>query len=239
MFMGYKDKLNTTKTWLYNQLFSNWKKFELFYVGILLLLQIIAYIIVPDSFIGVISGIFGVLSLVYGMKGRKITFIFGFIQCCAMTYIAWISHAYGSFAMDIIYVISQPVGWIMWGKDDAIHSFSKNKKIILWSIAFLAWIIGGAILSLLHGQLPYFDSINFVISFIAQCLYVLKYKENWNLWIIVNIANVVYWAVLTVNFLLGKLSIGTLGANLSQVALQSALLFNSIYANKVWKSTNE
>lgn len=34
----------------------------------------------------------------------------------------------------------------------------------------------------------------------------------------------------------GENSIGSLGANLSQVALQFALLFNSVYANKVWAS---
>ena len=50
------------------------------------------------------------------MKGRKSSFIFGFIQCVAMTYVAWISHAYGLFAMDIVYVISQPIGWYLWGR---------------------------------------------------------------------------------------------------------------------------
>jgi nicotinamide mononucleotide transporter len=53
------------------------------------------------------------------MKGRKVTFIFGFIQCVAMTYIAWQSHTWGTFVMDIFYVISQPIGWFMWGHDDA------------------------------------------------------------------------------------------------------------------------
>ncbi|EMF0277970.1 nicotinamide mononucleotide transporter, partial [Enterococcus hirae] len=43
-----------------------------------------------------------------------------------------------------------------------------------------------------------------------------------------------YWSVLTIQILNGDTAIGTLGANLSQVALQAALLFNSIYATKVW-----
>ena len=92
--------------WLYSQLFANWKQFEVKYVSLLILLQVVVYAISPDSPVGMISGIGGVLCLVYGMKGRKISFVFGFIQCVSMTYIAWISHAYGSFAMDIVYVIS-------------------------------------------------------------------------------------------------------------------------------------
>ncbi|AKP64540.1 nicotinamide mononucleotide transport protein [Levilactobacillus koreensis JCM 16448] len=225
-----------THGWWFNQLFTNWKKFEVIYVSLLLILQVAVYAVVPDSLIGMISGVMGVLCLIYGMKGRKISFIFGLVQCLAMTYIAWISHAYGSFAMDIIYVISQPIGWVMWGRDEATHSFAKQTRNMIFVGAFVAWIIGWVVLAMLHGQLPYFDSINFVVSLIAQLLYILKFKENWSLWIVVNIANVIYWGTLTVQTLMGVTKIGSLGANLSQVALQAALLFNAVYATKVWAS---
>ena len=197
--------INTTNdhSWLFTQLFSNWKKFEIIYVTILLLLQVGVYFIAPDSWIGMLSGVFGTIALVYGMKGRKVTFIFGFIQCIAMTYIAWQSHTWGTFVMDIFYVISQPIGW---------------------------YVIG-----LFHGQLPYFDSFNLVVSFIAQLLYILKYQENWSLWIWVNTANIIYWIILAIRFQMG-VHIGTFGGDLSQIALQAALLFNSIYATKVWAS---
>ncbi|MBR2214770.1 MAG: nicotinamide mononucleotide transporter [Selenomonadaceae bacterium] len=220
--------------WLYNQLFTKWKGFEISYVSVLLLLQLVVYAIEPDSVIGMISGVAGVLCLVFGMKGRKISFIFGTVQCLAMTYIAWISHAYGSFAMDIIYVISQPIGWFMWGREQATHSFQPSTRYRIFAGAFVAWLVGWFILARLEGQLPYFDSINFVVSLIAQLLYILKYKENWSLWIVVNIANFVYWSILTVQMMTGANEIGTLGANMSQVALQAALLFNSVYANRVW-----
>ena len=89
---------------------------------------------------------------------------------------------------------------------------------------------------MVHGQLPYFDSINFVVSFIAQLLYIMKYQENWSLWIIVNGANIIYWGILAVQTMMGTNHIGSLGASLSQIALQFALLFNSLYATKVWAS---
>lgn len=222
--------------WLYSQLFTNWKQFEVKYVSLLILLQVVVYAISPDSPIGMISGIGGVLCLVYGMKGRKISFVFGFIQCVSMTYIAWISHAYGSFAMDIVYVISQPIGWYLWGQQEATRSFKKGTRKKVFTGAIVAWLIGWAILAYVGGQLPYFDSINFVVSFIAQILYILKYNENWSLWIFVNIANFLYWSILSVQMVMGDNTVGTLGANLSQVALQAALLFNAVYAQKVWAS---
>ncbi|EMF0039935.1 nicotinamide mononucleotide transporter [Enterococcus hirae] len=225
---------NNSHSWLYNQLFLDWKKFEVIYCLGLITLQLLVYAIAPDSLVGMLSGVTGIMSLVYGMKGRRVAFIFGTIQCIAMTYIAWISHAYGSFSMDIIYVISQPIGWFMWGNDESVHQFSNKMRQLIFFGAFIAWLMGWFILSQVNGQLPYFDSINFVLSFIAQILYILKYRENWSLWIIVNLANLIYWSVLTIQILNGDTAIGTLGANLSQVALQAALLFNSIYATKVW-----
>lgn len=113
---------------------------------------------------------------------------------------------------------------------------STNTRRWIFAGAFVAWLIGWWVLALLHGQLPYFDSINFVVSIIAQVLYICKYQENWSLWIVVNTANIIYWGTLTVQILIGATTIGTLGANLSQVALQAALLFNSVYATKVWAS---
>ncbi|MGU9955324.1 nicotinamide riboside transporter PnuC [Limosilactobacillus fermentum] len=227
---------NARHGWWYNQLFANWKKFEVIYVSVLIALQVLVYLIAPDSVIGMVSGVFGTLCLVYGMKGRKISFIFGVIQCLAMTYVAWISHAYGSFAMDIFYVISQPIGWFMWGHDEATKRFSSRTRGLIFGGAFVAWAIGWWILATVHGQLPYFDSINFVVSFIAQILYILKFEENWSLWIVVNLANIIYWGILAVQVMTGATHIGSLGANLSQVALQAALLFNSVYATKVWSS---
>ena len=178
----------TQHNWFYSQLFTNWKRFEVTYVAVLILLQLVVYAIAPDSIVGMISGVAGVLCLVYGMKGRKISFIFGFVQCVAMTYIAWISHAYGSFAMDIVYVISQPIGWYMWGNQETTHSFQPGTRKKVFMAAFIAWAAGWFVLAQVGGQLPYFDSINFVVSFIAQILYILKYNENWSLWIFVNIA---------------------------------------------------
>ncbi|NUU61830.1 nicotinamide riboside transporter PnuC [Paenibacillus agri] len=224
------------QSWLYNQFFTGWKKFEVTYAIVLILLQVVAYVIAPDSIIGMVSGVAGVICLVFGMKGKKLTFAFGLVQCIAMTMIAWQSHAYGAFVMNIFYVISQPIGWFLWGNDEAVNTISAKMKRLIFLAAFVAWAVGWFVLARTGGQLPYFDSINLVISFIAQVLYICKYKENWSLWIIVNIANLAYWAVLTYQVATGHTDVGTVGGCLSQVALQAALLFNSIYANKVWKS---
>lgn len=96
---------NVCYGWWYNQFFINWKKFEVIYVSVFIVLQVFVYLIVLDSVIGMVLGVFGILCLVYGMKGCKIFFIFGVIQCLVMIYVVWILYVYGFFVMDIFYVI--------------------------------------------------------------------------------------------------------------------------------------
>lgn len=101
-----------------------------------------------------------------------------------------------------------------------------------WS--WLTLLVGTLLASLMdncHTSIHY----NLVVSFIAQLLYVLKYQENWSLWILVNIAHVIYWSTLAIRYKMG-VHIGTFGGDLSQGALEAAALFNSLYATKVWAS---
>ena len=89
---------------------------------------------------------------------------------------------------------------------------------------------------MLKGQVPYLDALNLVIPLVAESLFVLKYQETWPIWTVVNGMAFIYWTLLTVQFIMGMTQTGTLGMYLSQAALQGSLLFNAIYANKVWKS---
>lgn len=229
--------MEQSKKSLCYQLFGGWTNFEVFYITSLLWLQIAVFILVPDTYIGVISGFAGVLAVVLGMKGRKLNFLFGVIQCAAMAWIAYESHAYGYFLMSLVYLISMPIGFILWGKsgDESVKFLSKIQLMLLLIVAIIAWFICGFVLDQIDGQLPYFDSLNLVIPLIAQALYVFKYKENWILWIVVNVVGFCYWIFLAYQVSLGVADEGTtFGATLSQVALQGALLFNSIYALIVW-----
>lgn len=110
----------------------------------------------------------------------------------------------------------------------ATHRFSPASRKKLFVGAFVAWLIGWWILALLHGQLPYLIRSICRQFHRSTTLHHLKYQENWSLWIVVNLANILYWSILSIQVMTGATDIGSLGAYLSQVALQAALLFNSI-----------
>ena len=63
------------KEYIKNEIWTGYNLFERLFLLSMLLLQIIVYIIVPDTVIGIISGISGVISVVLCAKG-KISFYF-------------------------------------------------------------------------------------------------------------------------------------------------------------------
>ncbi len=66
---------------LKEEFLSGWKPFEVAWVVIFLAAQIIAYVLAPDSPLGMISGIAGILCVVLVSKGKISNYFFGLIFC--------------------------------------------------------------------------------------------------------------------------------------------------------------
>ena len=66
---------------LKEEFLSGWKPFEVAWVVIFLAAQIIAYALTPDSPLGMISGIAGILCVVLVSKGKISNYFFGLIFC--------------------------------------------------------------------------------------------------------------------------------------------------------------
>ena len=64
---------------LKEEFLSGWKPFEVAWVVIFLAAQIIAYVLAPDSPLGMISGIAGILCVVLVSKGKISNYFFGLI----------------------------------------------------------------------------------------------------------------------------------------------------------------
>ena len=66
---------------LKEEFLSGWKPFEVAWVVIFLAAQIIAYVLAPDSPLGMISGIAGILCVVLVSKGKISNYFFGTYFC--------------------------------------------------------------------------------------------------------------------------------------------------------------
>ena len=94
------------KRWIKGEFWEGYSLFEKLFMLGMLLLQIIVFVIVPDSIIGIISGISGVISVVLCAKGKISFYYIGFIQTISYLYLAWKAHFYGEVIENIFYLIT-------------------------------------------------------------------------------------------------------------------------------------
>ncbi len=185
------------------------KKFTIFewfmVLSVILFTLYFAIINTEDSklylIIDSIAAISGILCVVLCAKGKKSQYIWGLLNVIGYIIIAFINKYYGEVMLNAIYYLpSQFVGYYLWNKhQDKKTNKVKGKKLSLKNsiILILLCAIGilgyKYILDLLGGNSTLLDSASTVISVIANSLMLLRYREQWLLWIIIDAITVVMW----------------------------------------------
>lgn len=212
------------------ELFSGWTRFEKIYISLLLLMQVVVFYFNPESPLGVIAGISGVLCVTFVAKGKISNYFFGFIQILLYLILSVQYVLYGEVLLNIFYFIMQVIGVIIWHKnmnhqvDETtqvveVKSLSRKQWMVTLIGLVLAWYLFGRFLAFFNSNSPYLDSITTSLSVMAQILMTWRYKEQWVLWIVVNVFSIALWLV---------------AGNASMVAMWTAFLFNSSYGYYNW-----
>ena len=114
------EKINQ---WLKNEFWVGYNLFEKLFLIAMVLLQIIVYCFVPDTPIGIVCGIAGVVCVVLTAKGKISSYIFNFIQMITYMIICWDAALYLEFGEQTFYFVACIFGVILWKKN-----MKKNKK---------------------------------------------------------------------------------------------------------------
>src|SRR5699024_558332 len=71
-----------------------------------------------------------------------------------------------------------------------------TKLMLITGLLTVVGVFGYAkVLNLLGGNLAMMDSLTTVISVIASMLYLLRYSEQWLMWVFVNALSIVMWVM--------------------------------------------
>jgi nicotinamide mononucleotide transporter len=217
------------------KVFKKLTLFELILILVISIINIVSLFIFDDvNIIGFISLITGVLCVVMTAKGHISCYYWGIINILTYIYIAYLSSFYGEVMLNGLYYLPmQFIGIYLWKKDIKDETgIIKAKEMTMKQLIALALIsvilvFGYAyVLELLKGSLPLADSTSTVLSVIAMFLTVKLYKEQWLLWIIVNIVSIYMW---TIAMFQGDQN------SLLMVVMWSAYLVNAIYGYFNWK----
>lgn len=198
-------------TTLKQEFLGGWTRFEASWLMIFLAIQIGIFIYEPDSWIATIAAITGILCVVFVGKGKISNYLFGLISVSLYAYISYTFQLYGEMMLNLlVYVPVQFIGFYFWRKNMTSENTVNNagvQEVIAKALTVKQWLIVVAsavigtflyieLLKSLGSALPVLDGATVVISIVAQILMVLRYREQWALWIIVNIMTISLWAAM-------------------------------------------
>ncbi|HBO37130.1 MAG TPA: nicotinamide riboside transporter PnuC [Pasteurellaceae bacterium] len=211
-----------------NEFLGGWKPFEVVWLSIFIIAQISAYIMEPDSVLAMISGIAGILCVVFVSKGKVSNYFFGLIFAYTYFYVAWGANFLGEMNTTLyVYIPAQFIGYFLWKEN--LHKDQQGSQAIItksltprgWLALLLFMAVGTTLfvqaLKAAGGSSTGLDGLTTIIVVAAQFLMILRYREQWVLWIILNVLSIILWAK-------------TPAMNL----MYSAYLLNSLYGYYNW-----
>ena len=192
-------------TQLKNELFGGWKAFEVFWLGLFIAAQLYAYYVQPDSLLAMIAGISGIICVVFVSKGKISNYLFGLIFAYSYFYVSWGNNFLGEMNTVLyVYLPSQFIGYFMW-KNNLQNQNQADEAVIAkalsakgWGILLVSVAVGTfafvQILNYFGGSSTGLDGLSTIITVAAQLLMILRYREQWIMWIALNIISIALWA---------------------------------------------
>ena len=166
-----------------------------------LLVQVITFCLMPHSPWALVSGVLGICSVVLGAKGNILTFVFGFAQLVTYTYLCCVERFYAEVAINIYYFVTMIYGVYCWRRRLSTNSLQVQTRrlsrnmlpvmsvaIVLFSV-LTGWLLG----QYTDDPQPYLDAFTTVPAIVAQILMVMAYREQWYLWLVVDVLAMVMW----------------------------------------------
>lgn len=143
----------------------------------------------------------GVIYMLLSVKGYRSNFIFSVFSAAAFAYIAWSNQFYGNVAVNLFYYIPCAlIGFYLWGKHSNKNHEVKARKLtpkqslLVVILLIMATMSLKLILDVVGGASTFLDSATATLTFAANILVLLRYREQWLLWILVDAFQLMMWS---------------------------------------------
>lgn len=173
--------------------------FIISFISLGLGLQFISYAMSGEE-LSLFSGCAGVLAVVLCSLKKLSQYIFSFTQLFTYVILAWEQRFYGELAENAFYFVTMLFGIWFWIKGysrekQEINTLALGRKARVVGMAGMIVLIIGLwlILRLTDDSQPFLDSVSTVPAIIGQTLLILRYRENWICWLIIDLASVWMW----------------------------------------------
>ena len=220
--------MKSVSDWLKKE-YGNLTTFDWQYMLAMLALQIVVFMLCPESPLSIVAGIAGVISVVLCAKGKFSFYFIGFVQTISYLILAWNARFYGEVIENLWYFVTMIWGIFVWKKNSTVddngsaHVEALKFTPVMWVLSILgtaACTFGmGYWLNSIGSAQAYTDAATNVLAIFAQILMVKRYKEQWLWWFIIDILCLKMWFV---------------AGNWSMVAMYIAWTINAFYGWHNW-----
>lgn len=168
--------------------------------------QVVVFTLQPDTPISLVCGITGIIAVILCAQGKISTFLFGFIQIGTYLYLSLVERLYGEVALNVFYFVSQLYAVYVWRRHYRIRTETRSAELqprrlkawvmccIMAAVLLLSSLTGLLLSRFTDDTQPWLDAFTTVPALFAQVLLMLAYREQWPLWLMVDVLSAVMWA---------------------------------------------
>lgn len=183
------------------------------------------------EFIGSVTGIIGAILVA---KGKISSYVWGFIATALYLYISFQYKLYGEvITYALLFLPMQVSGYYYWIRSSSEKETDVSKRVMTTKqriVLFLGTAVAIAayatFLRFLEGSMPGLDSATAILSIVATTLMVMRYAEQWLVWMLVNVTAVVMWILAVLHHQ---------DQGFAVLAMWSTFLMNSVYGWYKWR----
>lgn len=183
--------------------------FDIFLIlGVTILSIITSALSEKFDWLALVLNVTGIINLVLCAKGNLINYFFGIIYNALYVYVAYSTQLYADSAIYLCYYLPmQFIGWFNWKKNQNSDASAVKVRHLTLKTGAILLVVAVALVPLLakllslpiiHDAQPWTDSATTVASIIAMFMMVNAYAEQWYIWLILDLMQVIKWIIATV-----------------------------------------
>ena len=188
--------------------------------------------------IEIISSLTGVIGAILVAKAKLSSYVWGVVATGTYAWIAYVYQLYGEAILyTALFLPMQFIGYYIWLKAAKQNSMkdvvdvrkrllSAKQRVGVAAITIIAILLYAFLIGMLRGAAPGLDSATAILSVLATTLMMLRYGEQWIVWIMVNTVAIVMWVVMVLEHQ---------DQGWAVLAMWVLYLFNAVYGWWKWR----
>jgi nicotinamide mononucleotide transporter len=180
---------------------STYSKVDVAWLSLLTIVGGILSTVLAKSFFDLSIFFSGLLCVGLIAIGRREGYLIGLYNSLSYSILAYGNGLYGEVYLNLFFFVPTGIaGYFMWqrhmtpGKTVVMRQLSGLRRMVIGAVCFVSALGLGLVLGLNPNQnTPFIDATTNVLSVVATFLMMWRYKEQWALYIVLNVVTIVMW----------------------------------------------